>query len=145
MTSAEILRITKLDKNAKIPIRHSEGAAGYDLSAVKGGKINPKEILEVGTGLIFSIPKGTIGIVFGRSGLAVKNGLEIINSKVLPDSKEELVVKILNNSNKPFEFEAGSRIAQMVLIETFVCDIKEVDSLEYSARGESGFGSTGLL
>lgn len=145
MTSVEMLRITKFDKNAKIPIRHSEGAAGYDLSAVKCGKINPKEILEVCTGLIFSIPQGTIGIVFGRSGLAVKNGLEIINTKVFPGSKEELVVKLLNNSNKPFEFEAGSRIAQMVLIETYVCDIEEVDSLEDTARGEAGFGSTGLL
>lgn len=145
MTSNETLKIIKLDKNAKIPIRHSEGAAGYDLSALKCGKINPNEILEVGTGLIFQIPKGTVGIVFGRSGLAVKNGLEIVNSKVFPDSKEELVVKVLNNSNKPFEFEAGSRIAQMVLIETLACDIELVDNLEDSARGEAGFGSTGLL
>ncbi|WUR03559.1 deoxyuridine triphosphatase (dut) [Vairimorpha necatrix] len=138
------LKITKLSKSAKIPERHSEGAAGYDISVLESGTINPKEISEIRTGLIFSIPKNHLGIIFGRSGLALKHGLEPINSKILPESNEELKVKILNNSNVPFEYTAGMRIAQMVIIKTCEYNIEEVECLESSTRGDSGFGSTGL-
>ncbi|EEQ82407.1 hypothetical protein NCER_100878 [Vairimorpha ceranae BRL01] len=144
MTTASKLKITKLSKNARIPIRHSEGAAGYDISALEEGIINPKEVVEIKTGLVFHIPKGHMGVIFGRSGLALMNGLEPLNSKVLPDSNNELIVKILNNSEDVFKYEAGMRIAQLVIIETCNYELEEVDKLEDSTRGTSGFGSTGL-
>lgn len=144
MTLTEPIKIKKVSINAVTPIRHSEGAAGYDVSSLEGGIIPPKQLLKVRTGLIFSIPQNCLGVIFGRSGLALKHGLEIIDTKIFPNSKEELVITIFNNFNAEFKFDAGTRIAQLVIIKVSNPKIEIVDSLDDSKRGESGFGSTGL-
>lgn len=144
MTKEEILKIKKLFPNAIVPIRHSEGAAGYDLSTLESGIIPPKQQLKIRTGLIVYIPENCLGIVFGRSGLALKHGLEIIDTKVFPNTNEELILTIFNNFDEEFNFDAGTRLAQLVIVKVSNPEIEIVDSLEESIRGESGFGSTGL-
>lgn len=144
MTNMESIKVKKVSKDAIVPIRHSEGAAGYDLSALESGVIPPNQQIKVRTGLIFFIPENCLGIVFSRSGLSYKHGIEIIDTKVYPNTQEELVVTVHNNFDTEFKFDAGTRIAQLVIVKVSSPIIEVVDSLENSKRGESGFGSTGL-
>ncbi|KAF9762609.1 Deoxyuridine 5'-triphosphate nucleotidohydrolase [Nosema granulosis] len=144
MTSNETIKIRKLDSKAKAPARHSDGAAGYDLCSLEGGSIQPNQIGRVRTGLSFSISEDLVGVVFGRSGLGLKHGLTVVDTRVYPRNSEELVISVLNTSNSVFEYTAGYRIAQIVFIQTTCMPIEFVEEMDTTLRGESGFGSTGV-
>lgn len=141
--TAESIRVQKTLPQARVPERQSAGAAGYDLYSTEAGSIPPKGRRSIRTGLKWSIPHSTMGIVFGRSGFAAKNWIEVVESYVHPGVFEELVITLVNNGNSVFEFEECSRIAQIVFVETAGCDISLVDSLDSTERGSLGFGSTG--
>ncbi|KAI5150103.1 dUTP pyrophosphatase [Enteropsectra breve] len=102
----------RLKINASVPQRHSSGAAGYDVCSLESGVIPPHSLVSVKTGFSLSIPYEFLGILMGRSGLALKNGLEIKPSYV--KNNEEVVVHIYNTSNNEFEYTAGMRIAQLM-------------------------------
>lgn len=142
--TTEGIRVQKMLPHAKVPQRQSHGAAGYDIYSVEPGKILPKERKSIRTGLKWSIPHSTMGMVFGRSGLALKNWIDVVNSYVYPDAEDELVVTLVNNGNEVFEYEEGSRIAQIVFIKTSGCDVTFVDTMDPTTRGDLGFGSTGM-
>lgn len=101
-----------LHKNALIPRRHSEGAAGYDIHSVSSGSIPPLGYLSLKVGFMLRMPHTNLGIVLGRSGLARKYGLEVKNSYV--KNGEEVTVNLYNNSNCTFVFEEKMRIAQLI-------------------------------
>ena len=97
-----MLRVKKLHKEAVLPVRGSPGAAGYDLTSTESHIILPGHRAIVGTGIALELPEGTYGRVAPRSGLAVKNGLQVGAGVVDRDYRGELKVVIFNHdiSNK---------------------------------------------
>lgn len=112
-----------LSSNAKLPQRHSAGAAGYDLHTISSGTIEPFALVSLRTGFSLSIPFDLFGKVLGRSGLAIKNGIEIKASYA--KNNEEIIVNVYNSSAVPFTYEEGMRIAQLVFLRVdypeYVC------------------------
>lgn len=102
-----------LNKNAILPIRQTPGAAGYDVHCITSGIIKARSLATLKLGFIINVPFSLLGIFMGRSGLALKNGLEVKGSYI--KNEEEAVVHIFNNSDVDFKYESGMRIAQLLL------------------------------
>lgn len=140
----ETIKVTRIHKDAKIPERHSKGAAGYDICSIESGVIQPKERVTIKTGLVWMIPDNAIGGIYGRSGLAVKHSIDVTNNRIYPGNKSELMVELINHGKNPFIYNAGDRIAQLIFFATAGCEITFVENLDDTERGKSGFGSTGM-
>jgi dUTP pyrophosphatase len=139
-------RFTRLSAAAVAPGRAHPGDAGFDLRALESARLEPGERASVGTGIALEIPEGSAGLVLPRSGLAAKHGIALVNAPGLIDAgyRGEIRVLLLNTDRADaFEIEPGDRIAQLVIVEVGDGEPVEVDSLEESARGDGGFGSTG--
>ena len=145
----EKIKIKRLNGNAKIPHRGSEGAAGYDLYACINEPyiIAPHTTKKVETGLSIEIPHGYFGAIFARSGLATKEGIRPANCTGVCDEdyRGEVCVPIVNVSNEPYTIQPDERIAQMVIAKYEQAKIEVVTQLSDTARGEGGFGSTGKV
>lgn len=142
------INIKKLNKNATIPTKGSEYAAGYDLYACMDNEsitINPHETVKIGTGLAIQPPKNSFGAVFARSGIACKQGLRPANCVGVCDYDYtgEYIVALHNDSNEPRIINNGDRIAQLVFMPYVAVEFNEVNELEETERGSNGFGSTG--
>jgi dUTP pyrophosphatase len=128
-----------------LPQQAYAGDAGLDLAACERVLLGPGERAMVATGLAVAIPPGYAGYVQPRSGLAAEHGIAILNSPGLVDSgyRGELRVILLNTDREhPFEVEPGMRIAQLVVLSVPRVELKVVDELPASERGERGFGSS---
>ena len=140
--------IKRLSKNIELPKYETNGSSGMDLSAniEKQIKIEPGKTSIIPTGISVSIPKNFEIQIRSRSGLAAKSQISVLNSPgtIDADYRGELKVILINLGNKTFVVERGARIAQMVLCPVVKAKFKEVDSLDDTERGASGFGSTGL-
>ena len=140
------IKYHKLNKNAILPRRGSNSAAGYDLYACINTPITikPHTTQKIGTGLSFELPEGTYAAIFARSGLASKFGVRPANCVGVCDSdyRGEYIVALHNDSDVEVTIQPGDRIAQMVLHEYVVMDFVE-DELSETNRGAGGFGSTG--
>lgn len=140
--------IQKLRPDAVIPTSGSEKAAGYDLYACMDAPvtIGPGETVLIGTGLALALPDGYFGAVFARSGLATKQGLRPANCVGVCDSdyRGEYRVPMHNDSAEPRSVSPGDRIAQLIVLPYLSLDFCETDTLDETARGAQGFGSTGI-
>ena len=145
------ISITKLNNSEDLPLpQHATTySAGVDLVAAINEDllIKPNQRILIPTGIAISIPEGFEGQVRPRSGLAVRNGITVINAPGTIDSdyRGEIKVPIINLGSEDFIVERGMRIAQLIIAryERIVWDL--VDQLpENTTRGDSGFGSTGL-
>lgn len=138
------LRIQLRSATAKAPTKGSLAAAGYDLYASQAAIIKARGQGLVSTDVSFTVPVGTYGRIAPRSGLAVKNGISTGAGVVDRDYTGEVKVVLFNHSENDFEVKVGDRVAQLIL-EKIVEDAEVVivESLEESARGAGGFGSTG--
>jgi dUTP pyrophosphatase len=146
MSVAETLSVARLDPNATLPTRAHPGDAGLDLYALEAGAIPAAARATVRTGIAVEIPPGRAGLVLPRSGLAARHGISLVNAPGLIDAgyRGELQVLLLNTDQaESWEYSAGDRIAQLVLIDVGTPAVIEVEALSGSARGEGGFGSTG--
>ena len=143
----EKIKIKRLNDNAKIPHRGSEGAAGYDLYACINEPyiIDPHTTKKVETGLSIEIPHGYFGAIFARSGLATKEGIRPANCTGVCDEdyRGEYVVALHNDTDEERIIEPNERIAQLVILPYLPVEFKEVDELSDADRGSNGFGSTG--
>ncbi len=123
-------------------------SAGLDLRADTELTIilKPLERTLVPTGLFIELPEGYEAQVRPRSGLAAKHGISIVNSPgtIDPDYRGEIKVILVNLSDTPFILEPGERIAQMVISRFEHISWNEVEALSETARGEGGFGHTGM-
>lgn len=132
------------------PVPHYEtiASAGMDLRANLTESITllPLERAIIKTGLFIELPIGYEAQVRPRSGLAAKNGITVLNAPgtVDADYRGEIGVILVNLSNVPFVIENGERIAQLVIAKHERADWTEVQELSQTARGEGGFGSTGV-
>lgn len=141
-----MLRVNKLNTSAVLPVRGSLGAAGYDITSTEFHTIPPGHRVVVGTGIAIEVPEGTYGRVAPRSGLAVKDGLQVGAGVVDSDYRGELKVVLFNHDiSETYIVKPGVRIAQLIL-EKITCPLVEEikDNLGETNRGDGGFGSTGL-
>lgn len=143
----ENICIKLLDDKAILPTYGSIDAAGADLYANinENETILPNETKLIKTGVAMAIPKGLVGLVFARSGLASKRGLAPANKVGVIDSdyRGEILVALHNHSNNEQTIEPQERIAQIAFIPYVKGLFEVVDNLEETSRGSGGFGSTG--
>lgn len=141
------MKFTRLTKQAKIPTYGSDAAAGADLYTDSDVPLTvaPGETVMVHTGIAVAIPEGYVGLIFARSGLATKRGLAPANKVGVIDAdyRGELMVSLHNHSGVAQTIEAFERVAQLVIMPCVQVSYEEVDSLDETARGAGGFGSTG--
>lgn len=142
------LKIKKVNENAIIPKRATQGSAGMDLCACIDAPLTLRggETAVIPTGIAIALPSNEAGaFVFARSGLAIKHGIGLLNSVGVIDSdyRGEIKVGVINQISEPYTIEPGERIAQLVVMPVCPVDTVEVESLDETARGEGGFGSTG--
>jgi dUTP pyrophosphatase len=141
--------VTRLSHGAglELPAYESTLAAGMDLLAAVAGDvvIAPGERALVPTGLAIALPPGFEAQVRPRSGLAIKQGITVVNTPgtIDADYRGEVGVILINHGNAPFTVDRGMRIAQMVVAPVTQAVWNEVDTLAESDRGAGGFGSTG--
>lgn len=142
------LKIKRLHPDAVIPQRATDGSAGMDLYAVLKEPLTVAagERVRIPTGIAIGLPSPeTVALVFARSGLAVKHGLTLSNCVGVIDSDYtgEIQVGMINQSDTPYTVQPGERIAQLVIMPVLQPTVVETDTLEKTARGDGGFGSTG--
>ena len=123
--------------------KHHMHDAGYDIRCSMKGEIKPFSSLLISTGLYLAIPDGYVGIIKSRSGLSVKHSIDVGAGVVDATYRGEVKVLLRNISDKWFDFEAGDKIAQMVVVPIFQFNTEIVDTLDETARGSKGFNSTG--
>lgn len=128
-----------------LPAYATAGAAGMDIVAAEDVVIAPGARYPVATGLCVAIPHGYEIQVRPRSGLALKHGITVPNTPGTIDSdyRGELKVLLINHGAQDFAIARGDRVAQLVLAPVVQGNWLEVDTLDDTARGEGGFGSTG--
>lgn len=126
-----------------LPEYGSEGAAGADLRASEALVIPPGGRAAVPTALHLEIPPGHAGLVWPRSGLAVRHGIDTLAGVIDSDYRGEVKVALVNLGQEPVEIRGGDRIAQLCIAKVHEVDFLEVEVLPLSARGEGGFGSSG--
>jgi dUTP pyrophosphatase len=128
----------------------TDGAAGLDLPACLDSPlvIEPGSRVVIPTGLAIQIPsRYIVGLVFPRSGLAARHGISLANAVGVIDSdyKGEVLIALINQGDKEYLINPGERVAQIVFMPVFKVKLEETDTLEDTARGTGGFGSTGQL
>ncbi|MDX9690151.1 MAG: dUTP diphosphatase [Alphaproteobacteria bacterium] len=134
-------------KELDLPTYATPHAAGMDLCAAvqQDMVIHPGERKLVPTGLSIALPEGLEAQIRPRSGLALKNGLSVLNSPgtIDADYRGEIQIILANLGNEPFTITRGMRIAQMVIAPYVKASWQQTQTLPDSQRGSGGFGSTG--
>jgi dUTP pyrophosphatase len=133
------------DEQATLPEYGSAGAAGADLRASEAVLLPPGGRTAVRTGLRLQLPPGHVGLVWPRSGLAARHGIDTLAGVIDSDYRGELLVVLVNHGDEPFAIAAGDRIAQLLVQRVSRVQFVPAAALEDSERGHGGFGSTGRL
>jgi dUTP pyrophosphatase len=139
------VKVKILNPDAIIPKYQTEEAAGFDLHSIEEKTVKAGEREVIKTGLAVALPKGYELQVRPRSGLALKNGITVLNTPGTVDSdyRGELMVILFNTSKEDFAVKKGERIAQAIIKEILQADFAVVEELDSTERGVGGFGSTG--
>ena len=142
------VNVKRLKKDAVIPAAWSAGAAGFDIAAYLAApvELGPLERTAVPTGLALEIPAGYEAQVRPRSGLALRQGLTVLNAPGTIDSdyRGEITVILINLGGEPVTIRHGDRIAQLVFAPVAAAVLTETGELSETARNNKGFGSTGV-
>jgi dUTP pyrophosphatase len=144
------VRIERLKHGAGLPLpaAGSAGSSGLDLMACIDTEveIRPGKSVLIPSGFRLEIPPGYEGQVRPRSGLALRSGVTVLNSPGTIDSdfRGEVGVILINHGSNPFTIKRGDRIAQLVFSRVCTAVLEESDKLDPTARGEGGFGHTGV-
>jgi dUTP pyrophosphatase len=131
------------DRASALPEYASPGAAGADLRASEALEIPPGGRAAVPTGLRLAIPPGFVGLVWPRSGLAVRHGIDTLAGVIDSDYRSEVRVVLVNHGREPFRIADGDRIAQLLVQPLVRATFAHAERLADTERGEDGFGSTG--
>lgn len=117
-------------------------AAGLDLCAIEDVELQPKQRATARTGLAVAIPPGFYGRVAPRSGLAAKNGLDVLAGVIDSDYRGEICCVLYNTGDEVIALPAGSKICQLIIEQIITPEATWVNDLDATARGAGGFGST---
>jgi dUTP pyrophosphatase len=137
------IKIKKLHPDAIIPHYAHKGDAGMDLFTIESFELEPGERKSIGLGLALEIPEGHVGLIMDKSGISHKYGIKSFGGVIDSGYRGEIHVGIMNLSDKFFLFEKGHKIAQLIIQEFKHVEFEETKELNFSIRGENGFGSTG--
>lgn len=135
----------KIRVTGNVPKYARPGDAGCDLIANENTTIAPHSRKLVKTGTSIELPEGYVGLIHPRSGMALKQGITVLNTPGTIDSgfRGEIGVILFNTTSELIEIDRGTRIAQLVVQKFETAEFEVVDALTESDRGEGGFGSTG--
>lgn len=140
---ANIVKVVLLDPNAKVPTKANENDAGFDLYSISETVIPPKQRKTVNTGIAIQMPEHFAGLIWPRSGLSVKHGIDILAGVVDSGYRGEIMVCLYNTSDQNVVIHIGDRIAQIIFQEVPRVLMEVHESLGSSQRGDNGFGSSG--
>jgi len=151
LESSSVIKIVRLkpetDSDIPLPRYMTPHSAGMDICAAitDDTVLNPGQITLLATGFAIELPPGYEAQIRPRSGLAVTHGIGLINSPgtIDADYRGEVMIAVINLGQKPYTFQRGERIAQMVIHKVYQLRVEEVDSLNETERGTGGFGHTG--
>lgn len=147
-----VIKAKLLSPNAKLPIKATGAAAGFDLFAaeevvVPGAATTHKHLslgrVLVSTGLALAIPTGYVGRIGSRSSLSIERNIEVGAGWIDPDYRGEIKIELKNFGGEDFLVKKGSRVAQLFVLQAFDVQFDPRPQLPRSVRGRRGFGSTG--
>jgi dUTP pyrophosphatase len=141
-----MLKVKRLHPDAILPAYAHPGDAGLDLYAAVSAVIEPGESKLIGAGIAIELPPNTEAQVRPRSGLALKHSVTVLNSPGTIDRgyRGEVGVILINHGRSPFDVRPGMKIAQLVVASCLTVAVEDVAELGDTARGQGGFGSTGM-
>lgn len=139
------INVKKLSENATIPTQGSFFAAGYDLYSAEDAVVVSGTRKLVKTNISMEITPGYYGRIAPRSGLAYKNGIDVLAGVIDSDYRGDIGVILYNtDANIDFHIKKGDRIAQIIFEACYNATLNVVDSLDNTTRQTGGFGSTGV-
>jgi dUTP pyrophosphatase len=140
------LKILQLNELAVIPEYAHANDSGLDLFSIDELELSPGESKLIHTGISIELPPGTEAQIRPRSGLALKHQITVLNTPGTIDEgyRGEIGVILINHGQAYFQVTKGMKIAQMVITPVIRVEIEEVKMLSTTARGDNGFGSTGI-
>lgn len=138
------MEVKLIHPDAKIPFRATQGAAGLDLYSVEDCTIwaNGRPVL-IPTGVCLAIPRGMVGLIWPRSGLAVNYAVDRLAGVIDSDYRGEVKVSLICHGEDSVSIKKGDRIAQLIIQEYMPVRMAIVDVLDETDRGAGGFGHTG--
>ena len=138
--------VKRLDATLEMPAPAHGGDAGADVRTREAFTLEPGTWRLVPLGFALSMPNNCVAYVMPRSGLAVRNGVTVLNSPGVIDSgyRGEVNAVLINHGGEAVEFERGDRVAQIIISEMSGFNWQEVSELDETERGTGGFGSTGV-
>lgn len=140
-----IIKFQKILDEATIPNYAHPGDAGMDFFSAENIVIKPGERNSLRTGVKMEMPDGFVGLIWDKSGLAIKDGIKTMAGVIDAGYRGEIKIVLINLSQKKYQIRKGQKIAQMLIKKVERAKIEEVKKLNETKRGEEGFGSTGLF
>jgi len=137
------LKIKKLHQDAKLPTHGHPGDAGVDFYTVEDVVFPPGKQEKIYTGIALEIPEGYVGLIWDKSSISFNLGLKVMGGVVDASYRGEIIMNLLNTSEKEVLLPKGHKIAQMIIQKFEHCDIVEVSELSETVRGHGREGSTG--
>ncbi len=141
--AGKLIKVKKLEDDAITPTRTNASDAGWDLYSTVSSSIESKNRDMISTGISIEIPDGYVGLVWPRSGLSVKSGIDVLAGVIDSGYRGEIKVCLYNTSDQQVDIIKGDRIAQIIFQQLPDFEMIEADVLNGSSRGEGGFGSSG--
>jgi dUTP pyrophosphatase len=138
-----MISVQLLDNNAKVPTKANANDAGFDLYSIIDTVIPPKQRKTVRTGIAIQMPDHLAGLIWPRSGLSVKHGIDVLAGVVDSGYRGEIMVCLYNTSDEVVGINTGDRIAQIIFQEVPRVSMEVHETLGSSQRGDNGFGSSG--
>ncbi|MFA7208896.1 MAG: dUTP diphosphatase [Parcubacteria group bacterium] len=138
------IRIKKLETDAKIPQYAIAGDAGMDFFSLEDLELRPMERSACRTGIAMQIPDGYVGLIWDKSGIAIKSGIKVLGGVIDSGYRGEVKIGLVNLSQETYKIGKGDKIAQMLIQKVENPEVIEVGGLDETERGNGGFGSTGV-
>jgi dUTP pyrophosphatase len=137
------VNVKLLEKNSIIPTKANANDAGWDLYSIVDIVIPSKQRNTVKTGIALEIPEHMAGLIWPRSGLSVKKGIDVLAGVIDSGYRGEIMVCLYNTSDEHVSINRGDRIAQIIFQEVPCVMMLHQEGLGSSQRGDNGFGSSG--
>ena len=135
------MNIKLVHEKAITPTKGSDQSAGYDLYTIDNALIQPRKSAKLRTGICLEMENNTVGLIWERSKLASKFGIQILGGVVDCDYRGEVMISVYNAGEKPFEVYAGDRMAQIIFQQYYNYDFNVVSELNDTSRGTDGINS----
>jgi deoxyuridine 5'-triphosphate nucleotidohydrolase len=137
------LKCVKTEEEAIVPSMANKGDAGYDLYALEETIVPARGRAIIKTGISMAVPEGHVALIWPRSGLAVKHGIDTLAGVIDSGYRGEVCVVLQNHTDSNYTAKKHDRIAQMLIQKITPVSISVVSTLDDSSRGTGGFGSSG--